>query len=95
MPTEKERGPITRPEMLAQMHLTDQQHKHLIKEFQDFLGRLQAPEEIAVVKATMPHLDQAAKTFSGNVTPDDLKNAAGHDAEIAGFWGFAFTKHHR
>lgn len=83
--------PITRQQMLDQMGLKDPQHTLLVKKFKEFYDGLPDPEQKKVVQKTMPQLAQAAKTFSGSVQPDDLKNAAGPDAQAAGFWGFALS----
>jgi len=89
MATEKK--PITRQQMLDQMHLKEPDHTDLVDKFTDFYNKLK-PEQKRVVKETMPRLEQAAKSFSGSVTPDELRKAAGAKAEAIGFWGFAFVQ---
>jgi hypothetical protein len=62
---------MTREEMLKRMRLTEEELHHLLKAFRKFYTSLNQRQQ-AVVKRSLPSLDQAAKSFGPDVKPPDI-----------------------
>jgi len=62
---------MNRREMLAKMHISDEELKDLMKKFGAFFRSLSKDQQ-GVMRRSMLTLEQTAKTFGDDVTPREL-----------------------
>lgn len=81
---------MNRSEMLKRMGLSEQELKELLEHFRHFYKRLNDRQK-AVVRRSLPTLEQAAKSFGPDVTSGQMQelfdaddNGGTFNSEIAG-----------
>jgi len=62
---------MNRREMLAKMHISDEDLRDLMKKFGAFFGSLSKDQQ-GVMRRSMLTLEQTAKTFGDDVTANEL-----------------------
>lgn len=80
---------MDRTQMLKKMGLSEPQFEHLLRTFKHFYQEL-SPAEKAVVRRSLPTLEEAARSFDHGIKPADLEvlfetssSGASFNSEIA------------